>query len=71
LVINHSSSQNPWFIESAKGKNSPYRSWYTWAEDSGKSTNQLSATGGAAWHEKNGNHFEATFWEGMPERLES
>ena len=30
LVINHSSSEHPWFIESRKGPDNPYREYYVW-----------------------------------------
>jgi len=29
LVMNHTSSEHPWFIES-QDPNSPYRTWYIW-----------------------------------------
>jgi maltose alpha-D-glucosyltransferase/alpha-amylase len=32
LVVNHTSSQHPWFQESRNNKNSPYRNWYVWSE---------------------------------------
>ncbi|WP_156922535.1 alpha-amylase family glycosyl hydrolase [Cohnella thermotolerans] len=67
LVVNHTSSEHPWFVDSAKGKDSKYRDWYLWAEDQGLSTAAASAQGGPAWHEKNGSHYEATFWDGMPD----
>jgi alpha-amylase len=67
LVLNHSSSQNPWFIDSAKGINSEHRSWYTWAEDTDLSTSGQSAVGGQAWHLLNGSNFLGIFYEGMPD----
>lgn len=33
LVINHTSSQHPWFIESEEDPNSPKRNWYYWVDD--------------------------------------
>lgn len=30
LVVTHTSDQHPWFIESAKSKDSPKRDWYIW-----------------------------------------
>lgn len=30
LVVNHSSDQHPWFIESRSSKTSPKRDWYIW-----------------------------------------
>lgn len=32
LVVNHTSDQHPWFIESRKGKDNPYRDYYLWAD---------------------------------------
>jgi alpha-amylase len=30
LVVNHTSSAHPWFLEARKGKSNPYRSYYNW-----------------------------------------
>jgi len=30
LVFNHSSDQNPWFLESKKSKDNPKSDWYIW-----------------------------------------
>ncbi|TAL84422.1 MAG: DUF3459 domain-containing protein [Rhodanobacter sp.] len=48
LVINHTSSQSPWF-KAAQNPHSRYHDWYTWA---GPNTNlhAISAAGGPAWH---------------------
>jgi alpha-glucosidase len=32
LVLNHTSDQHPWFIESRKSRENPYRDWYIWAD---------------------------------------
>ena len=32
LVVNHSSDEHPWFIESRKSVDSPYRDYYIWRE---------------------------------------
>jgi len=32
LVVNHTSDQHPWFLESKKGKDNPYRDYYLWAD---------------------------------------
>jgi len=39
LVINHTSDEHPWFIESRKSKDNPRRDWYIWHEDRGKKPN--------------------------------
>ncbi len=33
LVMNHTSSDHPWFRESRSGPESPKRNWYVWSED--------------------------------------
>ncbi len=33
LVLNHTSSQNPWFQSALQGPDSPYRDWYLWSKD--------------------------------------
>lgn len=32
LVMNHSSSENPWFQEAASSRDNPKRDWYIWAD---------------------------------------
>ncbi|HNY84638.1 MAG TPA: alpha-amylase family glycosyl hydrolase [Anaerolineaceae bacterium] len=32
LVLNHTSDQHPWFIESKKSKDNPYHDWYMWRD---------------------------------------
>src|SRR5690606_26947118 len=32
LVINHTSDQHPWFVESRSSKDSPKRDWYVWRD---------------------------------------
>ena len=32
LVLNHTSDQHPWFIESKKSKDNPYHDWYIWRD---------------------------------------
>jgi alpha-amylase len=68
LVVNHTSSQHPWFLDSASGAGSPHRNWYVWAEDAGRPAEGASAAGASsAWHLKNGSHYLGIFWDGMPD----
>ncbi|MGI2329182.1 glycoside hydrolase family 13 protein [Planococcus sp. YIM B11945] len=46
LVINHTSDEHPWFIESKSSKDNPKRDWYIWSDDP---TNWESIFGGPAW----------------------
>jgi len=52
LVVNHTSSEHPWFIESRK-PNSPYRDYYYWREGLSDNTrppnNWQSMFSGSAW----------------------
>lgn len=63
LVINHTSSQHPWFIKSAA--NDPfYRNFYRW------NTNppaQQGPWGQQVWYPKNGSNYYALFWSEMPD----
>ncbi|MFD2671410.1 alpha-amylase family glycosyl hydrolase [Marinicrinis sediminis] len=64
LVVNHSSSEHPWFIEANQNVDSTYRDWYVWGDDS---ETGFSATGGPAWHRGTEGKYLGTFWSGMPD----
>lgn len=51
LVVNHTSDEHPWFIESRSSKDSPYRDYYFWRHGfEGKEPNNWSsAFSGPAW----------------------
>lgn len=51
LVVNHSSDEHKWFIESKKSKDNPYRDYYIWKEGKkGQVPNNWGACfGGSAW----------------------
>ena len=51
LVVNHTSDEHPWFVESRKSKDNPYRDYYIWKEGkNGKEPNNWGACfGGSAW----------------------
>jgi alpha-glucosidase len=51
LVINHTSDEHPWFIESRSAKDSPKRDWYIWRDGkNGREPNNWeSIFGGSAW----------------------
>ena len=66
LVLNHTSSQHPWFIESASSPTSERRDWYVWRPDD-PGWGQPWNPGQGTWHERNGAHYYAIFWGGMPD----
>ena len=51
LVINHTSDEHPWFIESRSSKQNPKRDWYIWREgkDNKEPNNWESIFKGSAW----------------------
>ncbi|WP_408010547.1 glycoside hydrolase family 13 protein [Pseudalkalibacillus sp. A8] len=51
LVVNHTSDEHPWFIESCKSKDNPYRDYYIWhpGKDGREPNNWESIFGGSAW----------------------
>ena len=52
LVVNHTSDEHKWFVESRTGKDNPYRDYYIWREgkeDGSCPNNWGSCFGGPAW----------------------
>jgi glycosidase len=63
LVLNHTSSEHPWFIDAAR-TDSPYRDWYIWADEN---PGYGGPWGEPAWHERDGEWYYGVFWDGMPD----
>ena len=51
FVMNHTSDQHPWFVESSSSRTNPKRDWYVWRDSvKGKPPNNwVSIFGGPAW----------------------
>ncbi|MBS4213737.1 glycoside hydrolase family 13 protein [Neobacillus rhizophilus] len=51
LVINHTSDEHPWFVESRSSKDHPKRDWYIWRDGKGgkEPNNWESIFSGPAW----------------------
>jgi len=51
LVVNHTSDEHAWFVESRKSKDNPYRDYYIWrpGKDGAEPNNWASAFLGSAW----------------------
>jgi trehalose-6-phosphate hydrolase len=51
IVVNHTSTEHQWFVESKSSKDNPYREFYIWkdAKNGGAPTNWESKFGGNAW----------------------
>lgn len=62
-VMNHSSSQHPWFIDSKNDMNGK-RNYYRWEdEDPG----QIGPWGQDVWHYHSSGYYYGLFWGGMPD----
>ena len=74
-VLNHTSDEHPWFIESRQSKDNPYRDYYIWHEGKivdGKKiepTNWGSFFGGSAWNydEMTDSYYMKIFSNKMPD----
>lgn len=75
MVINHSSSQHPWFKDAAKNPNSPYRDYYVWTHKDDPQTQSAGRPTGADsdntrhWHKVAGSDYlyYGYFYDGMPD----
>ena len=63
LVMNHTSSEHPWFIES-QNPSSPYRTWYIWDDSP---LQYPSPWGTQVWHPLGDSYYYGLFWSGMPD----
>ena len=71
LVLNHSSDEHPWFLESRKSKDNPYRDYYFWksGKNGGAPNNWPSFFGGSAWQldEATGEYYLHLFSRKQPD----
>jgi oligo-1,6-glucosidase len=72
LVVNHTSDEHKWFVESKQSKDNPKRDFYIWAPpaaDGGPPTNWMSAFGGPAWEfdDKTGEYYLHLFSKKQPD----
>src|SRR5689334_1347664 len=78
LVVNHSSDEHPWFLESRSSKDNPKRDWYWWqpareglepGTPGAEPTNWGSVFGGSAWEldEKTGEYYLHLFSKKQPD----
>ncbi|WP_161487860.1 glycoside hydrolase family 13 protein [Paenibacillus glacialis] len=71
LVVNHTSDEHKWFIESSKSKDNPYRDYYVWRDPvNGEAPNSLRSTfSGSAWQydEASGQYFLHLFSKRQPD----
>jgi len=71
LVVNHSSDEHMWFVESRKSKDNPYRDYYIWRspKDGKEPNNWVSYFSGPAWKKDpaTGEYYLHLFAEKQPD----
>jgi alpha-glucosidase len=71
LVLNHTSDEHPWFIESRQSKENAKRDWYIWRDgrDGKEPNNWESIFGGSAWefNEQTNDYFLHVFSRRQPD----
>ena len=78
LVVNHSSDENPWFVESRSSRENPKRDWYIWRDprpgcvggEAGAQPNNWGSffSGSAwAWDEATGQYYLHLFHKKQPD----
>jgi alpha-glucosidase len=77
MVMNHTSDQHKWFLESRSSRNNPYRDWYMWRDGKGETAtdkgeppnNWQSAFGHTAWQwdEKTRQYYYHKFYIQQPD----
>jgi alpha-glucosidase len=72
FVINHSSDQHQWFIDSRSSRTSAKRDWYVWRDGKGPGqppNNWVSTFGGSAWtlDPKTGQYYYHYFYAEQPD----
>ena len=71
MIMNHTSNNHPWFMESQESKENPKRDWYIWKNpDKGKVPNNWrNCFGGSAWeyHSKTKQFYYHSFFREQPD----
>ncbi len=75
MIINHTSNQHPWFLQSKSGRDNPFRDYYVWAQKDtiadflNKKTITLDSDNIRQWHDpgEGADFYYGFFWGGMPD----
>ena len=63
LVLNHTSAQHPWFIDS-RDPDSEFRDWYLWEDEN---PGWRGPAGQVVWHRGSEGFYYGVFWDQMPD----
>lgn len=75
MIINHTSNKHPWFLESQKSRDNPFRDYYVWAQKDtiadyiNKKTITLDSDNVKQWHDPGAgeDYYYGFFYGGMPD----
>ncbi len=75
FVVNHTSAEHPWFVESVTSRESPYHDYYVWRDydsvqnEINKKTTTFDSDNITQWHPGNDDkdRYYGFFWKGMPD----
>ena len=71
LVVNHTSDEHPWFVQSRASRDNPYRDYYIWRppKNGREPNNWLAHFGGSAWQydESTGEYYLHLFSRKQPD----
>ncbi|PZR95815.1 MAG: maltose alpha-D-glucosyltransferase [Candidatus Chloroheliales bacterium] len=72
LVLNHSSDQHEWFVQSRRSRDNPYRDWYVWSDDPNKYKDagivfKDTQTSNWAWDEGSQQYYWHRFYPQQPD----
>ena len=72
LVLNHTSEEHPWFVESRKSKDNPYRDYYVWSDTDQKYTDARiifldTETSNWTYDETTGQYYWHRFFSSQPD----
>ena len=70
FVINHTSSEHPWFQNAITDENNEYRNYYRWVKKEDKSdysSADVSNWGDSVWHKNGTDYYYGIFSAGMPD----
>lgn len=63
-VMNHTSSEHPWFLNALSGSSATQRNWYRWSQNN---PNYNGPWGQQVWHPSTSGYYYGLFWGGMPD----
>ena len=68
LVVNHGSSEHPWFKDALENEESEYKDYFVFADADDTSYDfNASPIDGKAWHSAGNRKYFGAFWGGMPD----